>query len=151
MSLSVSFQPLPTLHACYSVPIEWSYVGNASVQGDPSLKLVFVSSVSCMVSGSHVVLILSSGAFISGEQGHCSILVTRCIPYLDAVRDLDDVHSSLINSCRGFPFNPRRRSNDPIPRSPRTNHHAIHQNRHHASPELHVLWMGANRASFGHI
>ncbi|KAJ9107667.1 hypothetical protein QFC21_001127 [Naganishia friedmannii] len=40
MSLSVSLRPLPTLNACQSVPIQWTYAGSAEGQ----LKLVFVSA-----------------------------------------------------------------------------------------------------------
>lgn len=46
MSLSLSFKPLPTLHACYSVPIEWSVTGNATAAQQGQVKLVFVSAQS---------------------------------------------------------------------------------------------------------
>ena len=46
MSLSVAFKPLPTLQACYSVPIEWFLAGNATAAQQGQVKLVFVSAQS---------------------------------------------------------------------------------------------------------
>lgn len=155
MSLSLQFKPLPTLHACYSVPIEWTYSGNTTAQ-QGQIKLVFVSAqasvsrlfavLGCFADGFHVVVDDDGGGFESeyGFNLSCRFPVSN-IPhkYINRISSIYTHHLAFLL------VNPSSRSHNS--RTTSTLTHTIHQNRHLRTHKLQLGRMVSYRPTIRNV
>lgn len=152
MSLSVSFQPLPTLYACRSVPIVWSYVsGNTSQYPGEGLKLVFVSaeasvSTCCWRRGPFAYR-SRVGSFFGREYKQqnscCSDVFTRLVVDSSLISTSDIKHRFFLPDNSSGSCN--RSNNNTNPRPSGTKHNTAHENRRESPVELHLLRLGTDR------